>query len=247
MSFVEFNYLSHYMSREIDAYFRYELTDKNLKRKRNYNNRNVKGIFPNRFSKYGYATDCNTSSLTRLHFSYKVRDWGIAEETFFDSDFNENIENWDVSNVRNMINTFENCEHFNQPLNKWNVAEVGNMYSIFKGCRRFNQPLNDWNVSGVEMMNEMFSGCVRFNQPLDKWNVSNASDMCSMFEDCHHFKQELKNWNTSGVCNMYGVFKNTPMLNSNKPPEYENDEFIWDFDTDYDDDQDESEEDDYDD
>ena len=42
-------------------------------------------------------------------------------------DFNENINDWDVSNVKNMEGMFEGCLKFNQPLDKWNVSKVKNM------------------------------------------------------------------------------------------------------------------------
>jgi surface protein len=38
---------------------------------------------------------------------------GVGEK-----DFNENINNWDVSNVTNMENMFNDASNFNQPKNK---------------------------------------------------------------------------------------------------------------------------------
>ena len=50
-----------------------------------------------------------------------------------------------------MENMFEleGAVSFNQPLNKWNVSNVRDMYRMFAGARSFNQPLNKWNVSKV--------------------------------------------------------------------------------------------------
>ena len=36
---------------------------------------------------------------------------------------------------------------FNQPLNNWNVSKVRDMDAMFEGARSFNQPLNNWNVT----------------------------------------------------------------------------------------------------
>jgi lipoprotein len=41
---------------------------------------------------------------------------------------------------------------FNQPLNNWNVSNVKYMDSIFSFAYEFNQDINNWNVSNVENM-----------------------------------------------------------------------------------------------
>ena len=57
------------------------------------------------------------------------------------------INNWDVSNVTNMEEMFDEASSFNQPINKWDVSKVTNMSFMFAGASSFNQPLNNWNVS----------------------------------------------------------------------------------------------------
>ena len=60
---------------------------------------------------------------------------------------------------------FLNATSFNQPLNSWNVSNVRNMHQMFAGASSFNQPLNNWNVSKVTDMRWMFEAS-SFNQPL---------------------------------------------------------------------------------
>jgi len=58
-----------------------------------------------------------------------------------------------------MNRLFSGCETFNEPLNNWNVTNVKNMEGMFYNCKNFNQDLGYWNVSGVianEGMKEMF-------------------------------------------------------------------------------------------
>jgi surface protein len=53
---------------------------------------------------------------------------------FFDegfSTFNEDISNWDVSNVTNMSWMFYDAESFNQDINKWDVSNVKDMSFMF--------------------------------------------------------------------------------------------------------------------
>ena len=66
-----------------------------------------------------------------------------------------------VTNMENMFE-LEGAVSFNQPLNKWNVSNVRDMYRMFAGARSFNQPLNKWNVSKVIDMYSMFEGARSF-------------------------------------------------------------------------------------
>ena len=45
------------------------------------------------------------------------------------------LENWDVSNVKDMHYMFFECTNFNCDLSKWNVNNVTNMNYIFDGCK----------------------------------------------------------------------------------------------------------------
>ena len=72
--------------------------------------------------------------------------------------FNEDISNWNVSNVTDMESMFSDCKIFNKPLNKWDVSNVRNMRSTFFYCKNYNHPLNSWNVGNVTKMNFMFGG-----------------------------------------------------------------------------------------
>ena len=76
---------------------------------------------------------------------------------------------------------FYEASSFNQPLNNWNVSNVKDMRIMFYDASSFNQPLNNWNVSNVKNMRGMFRGARSFNQPLNKWNLSNLRNMQFMF------------------------------------------------------------------
>ena len=61
---------------------------------------------------------------------------------------------------------FQDATSFNQPLNNWNVSNVTDMMLMFTRARSFNRPLNNWNVSKVETMFAMFDDATSLNQPL---------------------------------------------------------------------------------
>ena len=116
------------------------------------------------------------------------------------------LEDWDVSNVKDMHYMFYNCENFNADLSKWDVSSVKDMTSMFLACENFNSDLSKWDVSNVEYMGFMFSGCINFNSDLSKWNVSRVKDMNCMFWNCKNFNSDLSNWNVSSVEDMKSMF-----------------------------------------
>ncbi len=106
--------------------------------------------------------------------------------------FNQPLNQWNVSNVKNMSGMFKDST-FNQPLDHWNVSNVKNMSNMFESSE-FNQPLDMWDVSHVTDMSQMFAENKVFNQPLDKWNVSSVRYMDQMFYDCSVFQYYPKSW-----------------------------------------------------
>ena len=122
-------------------------------------------------------------------------------------------------NVTVLLAAFYNCTNFNQPLDNWDVSNVTVMDSMFRNCTSFNQPLNTWNVSKVTNMSFMFNGCTNFNQPLDNWNTGNVTAMDSMFYNCTKFNQPLSKWCVSLITSKPNSFNdNAPLLTAAKLP-----------------------------
>ena len=76
---------------------------------------------------------------------------------------------------------FSKAKEFDQPLNNWNVSKVTDMSAMFYHAKSFNQSLNNWNVSNVKDMHAMFYFAESFNQFHNNWNVSNVTNMSYMF------------------------------------------------------------------
>ena len=100
------------------------------------------------------------------------------------TDFNGDISNWDVSNVKNMYGMFYKCTNFNTDISDWDVSNVTNMGYMFCGSESFNQDISAWDVSNVTDMRNMFYGCKSFNQDISSWNVLNVKDKDNMFHSC---------------------------------------------------------------
>ena len=113
------------------------------------------------------------------------------------AEFNENISDWDVSNVTNMSNMFYQATIFNQPIGNWDVSNVTSMNTMFR-MSDFNQQLNSWNVSKVSNMGGMFKS-TPFNQNISDWDVSNVTAMNFMFQSASLFNQDISNWNIENV------------------------------------------------
>jgi len=110
---------------------------------------------------------------------------------FMDTDFQGDISQWDVSNVTDMSEMFENCSNFNCDLSSWNVSKVEYMDSMFDGCENFNSDISAWNVRNVINMNNMFYECSNFNQDLSGWDVGSVEYTHNMFKKCP-IKDEFK-------------------------------------------------------
>ena len=49
--------------------------------------------------------------------------------------FNQNISNWDVSNVDDMCAMFFNCKSFNCDISNWDVSNVKSNQNVFYNCK----------------------------------------------------------------------------------------------------------------
>ena len=96
------------------------------------------------------------------------------------SRFNEDIGDWDTSNVTDMASMFDDLYEFNQDISKWDVSNVTDMSAMFIYAYAFNQPLNEWDTSSVTYMGGMFIYAYTFNQDLANWDVSSVT-YCANF------------------------------------------------------------------
>ena len=113
------------------------------------------------------------------------------ENLFYQSNFDGNISEWNVSNVENMSQMFYKS-YFNGDISKWNVSKVKTMYGMFNSSW-FQGDISNWDVSNVESMRRMFQ-YTSFNSDITKWDVSKCRDFEQMFMNDTLFYQDLSNW-----------------------------------------------------
>ena len=155
------------------------------------------------YKEQGKGETLDVSSLTN---AIKCDDFSFIFGEFKEVKHIIGLEDWDVSNVKDMKCMFYNCINFNSDLSKWNVSNVEDMHNMFWNCKKFNSDLSKWNVSRVKDMHNMFWDCETFNSDLSKWDVRSVEDMYNMFCYCTNFNSDLSKWVVSNVTDIYGMF-----------------------------------------
>lgn len=128
------------------------------------------------------------------------------------------LENWDMSNVRNMECCFGRSATNRVWGNCVSYIHENKMYP-YNTVRDFHYDLSSWNVSNVTNMNYMFTyndGSYTNNENYDisNWNTSNVRTMKGMFYECSGVKLKIKNWDTSNVTDMSYMFGCTTQMHS---------------------------------
>ncbi len=129
--------------------------------------------------------------------------------------FNQDIGDWDTSNVTNMGAMFRSLSVFNQDIGSWNTSNVTNMSGMFAGVDSFNQDISGWDTSSVTNMGSMFSFASSFNGNIGGWNTSSVTNMSSMFYYASAFNQPIGGWYTSNVTDMGWMFFFASAFNQN--------------------------------
>lgn len=74
---------------------------------------------------------------------------------------------------------FEGCKNFDQPIENWNLSGATNLNKMFLGATSFNQALGKWSVGNVLDFSSMFEGATAFNHPIADWDVSSGENFVS--------------------------------------------------------------------
>ena len=91
-------------------------------------------------------------------------------------DKNTNLNDIDVSNIKDMQLLFNELDPHNIDISEWDVSNVEDMSGMFFDCRNLDCDLSKWEVSKVKDMNYMFTGCTSLkNKP--SWYKENLTDI----------------------------------------------------------------------
>ena len=68
---------------------------------------------------------------------------------------------------------FQNARAFNQDISNWNTSNVTDMEMMFRGSSAFNQTLTNWNVNNVTNCFDFSQGATDWTLP--KPNFTNCT------------------------------------------------------------------------
>ena len=140
------------------------------------------------------------------------------KKLFWETEFNGDISNWDVSNVTDMTAMFcsqkDSFYAFNGDLNNWDVSNVTTMECMFMGACGANPSISKWDVSNVKDMYQMFAWNQKFDGDISNWDVSNVTNMALMFYESG-FNGDLSKWDVSKVQDMHGMFSSSSFKGNN--------------------------------
>ncbi len=152
--------------------------------------------------KYGHISRWNTKYVTNMRALFLFKD-----------KFNEDISNWNTSNVEDMSGMFNGygfrSHAFNQDISRWDVSKVRDMQLMFNHANNFNCDLSYWNVQNVRSMRYMFDGATNFSGNLSNWKLKNIrvmSNIKNIFVNCNipeNHKIKIKiidSWNENDDC-----------------------------------------------
>lgn len=160
--------------------------------------------------------DIDTSKITNMsklisdidrEFNGDISEWNVSNVKTTDrmflgcKKFKGDLSKWNTESLQIADYMFFECEKFNSDISKWNVKVLYSANYMFYNCGSFNQNLNDWDVNTLICMDSMFSDCVSFNQPLDKWGnkLHNVQTTYCMFLNCTSFCQDISSWSIKNI------------------------------------------------
>ena len=125
------------------------------------------------------------------------------------------LENWDISDVRNLDYAFAGLTNLTQlpNISNWNTSNVESLANTFDGSTGIQNisAIANWNVSNVKTLSRTFANCTSLASlaPLANWNVSNVKTMYQIFADCSSVTSlsPLANWDVSNVEILRDAFK----------------------------------------
>ena len=134
---------------------------------------------------------------------------------FEQTNFNQDLSNWDITSAQYINGLFFNNESFDQDISGWNTSNIISMNRTFLASRSFNQNISGWDVSNVTDMQFMFGSANKFNQDISNWDVSNVQRFDYMFSKADSFDQNLAEWDISSMESADGMFQNVTLSTDN--------------------------------
>lgn len=183
-----------------------------------------------RNANYMFYNWVNINSITNFRWCPSI----VEAKEMFANLINSNVaflgdlENWDVSNLKNAERMFYGntlINYTNLDLSRWNVSNLRNAGGFLDPWKSawtmpenwmLNLNLANWNLSeysGGHLLNSLWT-----TQQIDTSNwILNNTNMCAMFDNDTNLKEIIgyENWNMNNVYDISYIFYNCQNLNVN--------------------------------
>lgn len=130
----------------------------------------------------------------------------------FNKSFLQSLESWSFKGIENADQAFYGATSYNAPIGPSSgfstFSNLQTANSMFEGAETFNQPINYWSIPKLVSANYMFKGAEAFNQPLDyNFDIFRLKNAQGMFMNAISFNQPLSFWRTEMLENVSEMFK----------------------------------------
>lgn len=159
---------------------------------------------------------------TKINSLKGLENWNISNVknmsfTFGNLNLSElpDIVNWNTSNVTDMSGTLSGLSNVTSlDLSKWNTSNVTDMSNMFQNDSKLIEVagLSDLNTGKVQNASQIFLGCAFDKLDLSNWDTSSLENAAGMFSGCAKLKTLLEIFDTSKVKNMDRMFSGTKLL-----------------------------------
>ena len=94
-----------------------------------------------------------------------------VDKMFRESTYNRPLPNWKIDGTDGnaMRDTFRDNTNFNQDISGWDVSDVIGFTSTFRNATAFNQDLSSWDVGGATGFSGTFNGATSYDQSFNGW------------------------------------------------------------------------------
>ena len=154
--------------------------------------------------------------------SVNLNNWNVSgvtslEDTFYHGTFGElHVEDWNVSNVTNMHETFGYTGAKELILNKWNTSKVHTVYNLFQYSNIDKIDISNWKLNDLETsysLYQLFYRSTVKELKLNNVDLSNNNSINGFIYMCSNLVSlDLSNVNFSGIKNLNKFIYDNPKL-----------------------------------
>lgn len=120
------------------------------------------------------------------------------------------LNDLDISNVKELSYLFENVKVKSVDMNKWNVSHIKDIHGLFWCNRNIEEVfISDWNTSNIESFYGVFYTCENLKKlDLSDWKFDNCKEIDLMFANCINLDVSFTdNWDIKDNVSMRDTFR----------------------------------------